>query len=88
MVIKLNSRGSEQDLSTCGITLQAPGDTCGYLNVLVGQQDAVADYWNKYIRYPWGRLVLAREETHTVEQRAQLASAIAVPEITFVARHC
>ena len=88
MVIELNPRGSEQPFSTCGLTLQAPSDSCRYLGVLVGQQDAVADNWNKCIRSIWSRLVLAREKTHTVEQRALLASAIAVPKINFLARHC
>ena len=58
------------------------------MGVLVGQQDAVADNWNKCIRSLNSRLMLAREKTHTVEQRARLSSAIAVPKITFLARHC
>ena len=81
-------RSSALPLSTCGLTLQSPGDSCRYLGVLVGQQDAVADKWNKCIRSLWSRLVLAREKTHTVERRAKFASAIAVSRITFLARHC
>ena len=54
----------------------------------MGQHVAVADDWNKCIRSLWSRHVLAREKTHTVEQRGQLASAIAVPKIMFIARHC
>ena len=48
----------------------------------------MVDNWNKCIRSLNSRLVLAREKTHTVEQRARLSSAIAVPKITFLARHC
>ena len=47
MVIKLDPRGSAQPLSTCGLTLLAPREACRYLGVLVGQQVAVADNWNK-----------------------------------------
>ena len=54
----------------------------------MGQHVVVDDNWNNYIRSLWSLLVLAREKTHTVEQRAQLSSAIAVPKIPFLARHC
>ena len=87
MVIELDHRSSALPLSTCDLTLQSPGDSSRYLGALVGQQDAVDDIWNKCIRSLWSRLVLAREKTHTVEQSPQLASAIAVPKITFLARH-
>ena len=60
MMIELDPRGSALPLSTCGLTLQSPGDSCRYLGVLVGQQDAVADNWNKCVRSLWSRLVLAR----------------------------
>ena len=65
-----------------------PSEACRCLGVLAGQQVEVADNWNKCIRSLWSRLVLSLEKTHTVEKRAQLASAIAVPNITFLARHC
>ena len=58
------------------------------MGVLVDQQDAVAENWNKCIRSLNSRLVLARENNHAVEQRARLSSAIAVPKITFLAWHC
>ena len=87
MVIDLDLRGSALLLSTCGLTLQSPGASCRYLGVLVRQQDAVTYNWNKCIRSLWSRLVLAREKAHTAEQRAQLASAIAVPKIPFLARY-
>ena len=34
MVLELNSRGPAQPVSTCGITLLAPGEACRYLGVL------------------------------------------------------
>lgn len=88
MVVELDPRGSELPLDTHGLTLLAQRDHCRYLGVLVGQQDAAAANWEKCIRAIWCRLVLAREKTHTVEQRARLASAISVLKITLLARHC
>ena len=64
-----------------------PGDARRYLGVLVGQQNAEFDNCIKCIRSLWRRLVLARETNHIVEQRSQLASAIAGPHITLLARH-
>ena len=66
---------------------QSPGESCKYLDVMVGQQDAVAGNWNNCILSVWSRLVLAREKTTTVEQRAQITSAISIPKITLFARH-
>ena len=88
MVIELNSQGSDVPLDTQGLTLLPRKDSCRYLGVMVGQQEATAENWNICIRSIWCRLVLARAKTHTVEQRARLASAIAVPKIIFLARHC
>ena len=88
MVIELDPRGSAQPVSTCSITIQDPGDACRYLCDLVGQQVAVVDNWNKCIRSLWSRIVLARTKIHTVGQRAHIASAIAIPKITFLAWHC
>ena len=47
MVLELDPRGSAQPVSTCGLTLLALGDTFRYLGILVGQNVAVADNWNK-----------------------------------------
>ena len=88
MVLRLHSRGLDLPLDTRGLTLLTTETSCRYLGVMVGQLDTTDENWTKCIRSLWGRLVLAREKTHTVEQRACLARSIAVPKITFLARRC
>ena len=87
MVIEMDPRGSDLPIEMHVLTLLSPSSYGRYLGVMVGQQDASTENWTKYIRKLWCRLVEAIEKTHTVEQRSRLASAIAVPKITFLARH-
>ena len=69
VIVALDPRGSALPLITCGLTLMTSSKSCRYMGVLVGQQDAVADNWNKCIRSLHSRLVLvARGRNHTVEQ--------------------
>ena len=44
--------------------------------------------WDCWLSALHTRLLLAREKTHTVERRACLVRAIAIPKINYVARHC
>ena len=81
IIIYLDPRGSSTPLGTCGLNLKPSTGSCRYLGVLVSQHDAISANWSNCIRYLWKRLVLARAKTHTVEQRARLASAIAVPKL-------
>ena len=88
MIVALDPRGAALPLITCGLTLLTSNESFRYLGVPVGQQNAVVDNWDKRIRSLNSGLALSREKTHTVEQWARLASAIAVPKIASLARHC
>ena len=88
IIIELDPRGSFMPLDTCGLNPQPSTGSCRYLGVLVRQHGAIPANWSNCIRSLWSRLVLARAKTHTVEQRARIASAIAVPKIIYLVRHC
>ena len=81
-------RGSLMPLNTCGLNLQSLTGSCRYLGVLLSQHGSIPATWSNCIRSIWSRLVLARAKTHTVEQRAKIASAIAVPNVIYLARQC
>lgn len=49
--------------------------------------DSAQANWDACICAIWYRLSLAREKTHTAEQRATLVRAIVIPKITYVACH-
>ena len=88
MIVALDSRESALPLITCGLTLMTSSKSCRYMGVLVGQQDAVADNWNRCTQSLNRRFVIARKKNHTVERLVRIASAIAVPKTTFLTRHC
>ena len=50
MIVALDSRRPALPLIICGLTLLISSESCRYLGVLVSDQDAVADNWNKCIR--------------------------------------
>ena len=70
---------------THGLTLLQTTDTCRYLDIQVGQVDAFIINWDKCFQLVWARLSPARQKSHSVEQRALLVRAIALPKI-FVRR--
>ncbi|KAF1331316.1 Nad quinone oxidoreductase, partial [Globisporangium splendens] len=60
---------------------------CRYLGIQVGQTPSNASNWSKCIQALRVRLRLARLKTHSVAQRAAIASAVIIPKVLYVARH-
>ncbi|GAB9477717.1 reverse transcriptase, partial [Globisporangium polare] len=88
IMVELGDHDPEATSETHGLTLLGPRESCRYLGVRVGQSDFTTENWDNCFRSVWSRLALAREKTHTVEQRAHLVRAVAVPKFLFVARYC
>ena len=88
IVVQLGSQTTLSPDHTLGLTLLNPANHCRYLGVQVGHGDFSTINWDICIQAVWARLALARQKTHSVEQRSHLVRAIAVPKFLYVARHC
>ncbi|KAF1319812.1 hypothetical protein FI667_g12887, partial [Globisporangium splendens] len=60
---------------------------CRYLGIQVGQTPSNVSNWSKCIQALRVRLRLARLKTHSVAQRAAIASVVIIPKVLYVARH-
>lgn len=70
-----------------GVPMLQPGASCRYLGIRVGAHDTHEENWRLCIQATAARIALAVAKTHTVKQRVQIAQAIIVSKIVFVARH-
>lgn len=65
----------------------AEGTACRYLGVQVGGSNTIEANWGAMISGFRCRLRFAIGKTHTTMQRAEIARAIIVPKVLYVARH-
>ena len=72
---------------TTQFAVPADGDVTRYLGVQVGRGVDGTATWDAALRGLRLRLTLAERRLHTVAQRAQLARAIIIPKLLYVARH-
>ncbi|KAF1318321.1 reverse transcriptase, partial [Globisporangium splendens] len=70
-----------------GIPVLARGESCRYLGVQIGSQQARDTAWKLCFAALRTRLLLATAKTHTAIQRAEIARAIVVPKVLFLARY-
>ncbi|KAF1332969.1 reverse transcriptase, partial [Globisporangium splendens] len=86
-VLPLNKEYSSTEESVSDIHVLQREEHCRYLGIQVGQTPSNASNWSKCIQALRVRLRLARLKTHSVAQRAAIASAVIVPKVLYVARH-
>ncbi|KAF1329401.1 reverse transcriptase, partial [Globisporangium splendens] len=86
-VLPLNKEYSSTEESVSDIHVLQREEHCRYLGIQVGQTPSNASNWSKCIQALRVRLRLARLKTHSVAQRAAIASAVITPKVLYVARH-
>ncbi|KAF1327227.1 reverse transcriptase, partial [Globisporangium splendens] len=86
-VLPLNKEYSPTEESVSDIHVLQREEHCRYLGIQVGQTPSNASNWSKCIQALRVRLRLARLKTHSVAQRAAIASAVIIPKVLYVARH-
>ncbi|KAF1333677.1 reverse transcriptase, partial [Globisporangium splendens] len=86
-VLPLNKEYSSTEESVSDIHVLQREEHCRYLGIQVGQTPSNASNWSKCIQALRVRLRLARLKTHSVAQRAAIASAAIIPKVLYVARH-
>ncbi|KAF1319699.1 reverse transcriptase, partial [Globisporangium splendens] len=86
-VLPLNKEFSSTEESVSDIHVLQREEHCRYLGIQVGQTPSNVSNWSKCIQALRVRLRLARLKTHSVAQRAAIASAVIVPKVLYVARH-
>ncbi|KAF1336414.1 reverse transcriptase, partial [Globisporangium splendens] len=86
-VLPLNKEFSSTEESVSDIHVLQREEHCRYLGIQVGQTPSNASNWSKCIQALRVRLRLARLKTHSVAQRAAIASAVIIPKVLYVARH-
>ncbi|KAF1333218.1 reverse transcriptase, partial [Globisporangium splendens] len=86
-VLPLNKEYSSTEESVSDIHVLQREEHCRYLRIQVGQTPSNASNWSKCIQALRVRLRLARLKTHSVAQRATIASAVTIPKVLYVARH-
>ncbi|KAF1319717.1 reverse transcriptase, partial [Globisporangium splendens] len=86
-VLPLNKEFSSTEESVSDIHVLQREEHCRYLGIQVGQTPSNASSWSKCIQALRVRLRLARLKTHSVAQRAAIASAVIIPKVLYVARH-
>ncbi|KAF1321216.1 reverse transcriptase, partial [Globisporangium splendens] len=86
-VLPLNKEYSSTEESVSDIHVLQREEHCRYLGIQVGQTPSNASSWSKCIQALRVRLRLARLKTHSVAQRAAIASAVIIPKVLYVARH-
>ncbi|KAF1328105.1 reverse transcriptase, partial [Globisporangium splendens] len=86
-VLPLNKEYSSTEESVSDIHVLQREEHCRYLGIQVGQTPSNASNWSKCIQTLRVRLRLARLKTHSVAQRAAIASAVIIPKVLYVARH-
>ncbi|KAF1333199.1 hypothetical protein FI667_g3023, partial [Globisporangium splendens] len=86
-VLPLNKEYSSTEESVSNIHVLQREEHCRYLGIQVGQTPSNASNWSKCIQALRVRLRLARLKTHSVAQRAAIASAVIMPKVLYVARH-
>ncbi|KAF1333737.1 reverse transcriptase, partial [Globisporangium splendens] len=86
-VLPLNKEYSSTEVSVSDIHVLQREEHCRYLGIQVGQTSSNASNWSKCIQALRVRLRLARLKTHSVAQRAAIASAAIIPKVLYVARH-
>jgi ribonuclease HI len=79
-------RNGEDTTEEDGVAVKA-NSTTRYLGHIVGGTTNVSEAWEKAFATLKIRLALAETKTNTAQQRAQIAAAIIVPKLTYVARH-
>ncbi|KAF1334172.1 reverse transcriptase, partial [Globisporangium splendens] len=80
-VLPLNKEYSSTEESVSGIHVLQREEHCRYLGIQVGQTPSNASNWSKCIQALRVRLRLARLKTHSVAQRAAIASAVIIPKL-------
>ncbi|KAF1333631.1 reverse transcriptase, partial [Globisporangium splendens] len=86
-VLPLNKEYSSTEESVSDIHVLQREEHCRYLGIQVGQTPSNASNWSKCIQALRVRLRFARLKTHSVAQRAAIASAVIMPKVLYVARH-
>ncbi|KAF1319831.1 reverse transcriptase, partial [Globisporangium splendens] len=86
-VLPLNKEFSSTEESVSDIHVLQREEHCRYLGIQVGQTPSNASNLSKCIQALRVRLRLARLKTHSVAQRAAIASAVIIPKVLYVARH-
>ena len=84
MLLHLHSRGLALPLGTRGLTLLTNEASILCLGVRQGKSILLDKNRTECIQDLWSRLVLDRDTTHTVEERACLARSIVVPKSIFL----
>ncbi|KAF1323228.1 reverse transcriptase, partial [Globisporangium splendens] len=86
-VLPLNKEYSSTEESVSDIHVLQREEHCRYIGIQVGQTPSNASNWSKCIQALRVRLRLARLKTHSVAQRAAIASVVIIPKVLYVARH-
>ncbi|KAF1336327.1 reverse transcriptase, partial [Globisporangium splendens] len=86
-VLPLDKEYSSTEESVSDIHVLQREEHCRYLGIQVGQTPSNASNLSKCIQALRVRLRLARLKTHSVAQRAAIASAVITPKVLYVARH-
>ncbi|KAF1316936.1 reverse transcriptase, partial [Globisporangium splendens] len=84
-VLPLNKEYSPTEESVSDIHVLQREEHCRYLGIQVGQTPSNAINWSKCIQALRVRLRLVRLKTHSVAQRAAIASAVIIPKVLYVA---
>ncbi|KAF1333235.1 reverse transcriptase, partial [Globisporangium splendens] len=80
-VLPLNKEYNSTEESVSDIHVLQREEHCRYLGIQVGQTPSNAINWSKCIQALRVRLRLARLKTHSVAQRAAIASAVIIPKL-------
>ena len=88
IIVQLGNQATLAPDDILGLTLLNLSNHCRYLGIQVGQGDFPTINWDICIQAICARLALARQKTHSIEQKSHLVRSIAVPKFLYVARHC
>jgi hypothetical protein len=85
--VLMSENGATEEVRGFGISILPVDDTCRYLGIQVGTRDAHEANWNGCVDALRVRLALAFAKTHSVIQRAEIARAVIIPKLLYLARH-
>ncbi|KAF1322066.1 reverse transcriptase, partial [Globisporangium splendens] len=85
--VPLGTTDETRSDATHGIPILRGGDSCRYLGIRVGTSDSSDANWKTCEQALAARLSLAVAKTHSVTQRAEIARAVIVPKVLYIARH-
>lgn len=87
VVLPLGQNAVSRPHECAGTKVISDGETCRYLSIQVGPTKTGDANWDPCELALRTRLRLAFAKTHSVIQRADIARAIIVPKVAYIARH-